>query len=403
MAQWSRNRITLWGVLSMALVGGLCFAFWPRALAVDLEVVAPGPMTLTVGDEGETRVVDIFEVSAPIGGRLRRIEAEPGDVVKAAETVVGQIEPTDPELLDPRSAAEAKAQFSAAESAEALAAAEVERAQAELGFARSEHERIRNLVRDGAASARDLDAAETTLKARRAALGVAQAALEVRRFEHERVRALLMSPAESRATRQGCECLDITSPVDGLILRVLRESEGVVAAGTALVEVGDPTRLEVVVDLLSIDAVKVKPGQKAWIRNWGGEGDLEARVRRVDPFGFTKISALGIEEQRVDVVLDIVSPKERWSRLGHGYQVDVEVVLWEAEDVLTVPITALFRNGGTGWALFVREGGRAVRRDVEVREQTARRAHVVSGLAAGEAVVVYPGEGIEPGVRIVGR
>lgn len=398
----NRKRLTLWAVIVVLVIAGVVSAFWPRALAVDIVTVSPGPMVITVGDEGETRVIDVFAVSAPITGKLRRIEAEPGDAVTANETVVAEIEPTDPVLLDPRSEAEAEAQLSAATSAASLARAELEKAEAELQFARSELDRSRELVGKGTISAREMEAAERAFKTSRAAMGVAQANVQVREYELERVRAQLMSPSEMSSRRAGCECVSITSPVDGQVLRILRESEGFVAAGEGLVEMGDPALLEIIVDLLSVDAVKVQPGQAAVVENWGGEQDLEARVRLVEPFGFTKISALGIEEQRVNVVLDIVSPRARWDNLGHGYQVDVQVVLWEEDTVLQIPLTALFRVGDQ-WAVFVRENGRAVERVVQVGQRTADRAQVVSGLTAGEQVVVYPGESIDDGVMIVGR
>ena len=384
------KRIIMWSVVALAVAMGLLGAFWPRALAVDLALVESGPMQLTVRDEGETRIVDVFVLSAPLTGRLRRIELEPGDAVVRSESIVAELEPTDAELLDPRSEAEAKAQLSAAESAAGLAQAEVEKAEAELAFARSEVERARELARDGSLSLRDLEADETALKARVAALTVAEATRQVRDFELQRVRAQLLTPEELQAQRVNCGCLSLTSPVDGRVLRVLRESEGPVAAGTGLVEIGDPAELEIVLDLLSMDAVRVEPGQKAYIENWGGDGRLEALVRRVEPFGFTKVSALGIEEKRVNVVLDIVSPVEQWSRLGHGYQVDVGIVLWESPGVLKVPVTSLFRNGGH-WALFVREEGRAVRRDVDVGHRTDSEAEIVDGVDAGEEIVVYPG------------
>lgn len=386
----------------MLLVAGLAAAFWPRALAVDLATVEAGPMQLTVRDEGETRVVDVFVLSAPIAGRLKRIELEPGDAVVRGETIVAEIEPTDAALLDPRSEAEARAQLSAAESAATLAAAEFEKAEAELAFARSEVERSRELARDGTLSLRDLEADETTLKARVAALAVSQATLQVRKFELERVRAQLLSPEELQSRRESCGCVHLTSPVDGRILRVLRESEGVVPAGSDLVEIGNPSQLEIVVDLLSMDAVRIEAGQKAFIENWGGERRLDARVRRVEPFGFTKVSALGIEEQRVNVVLDITSPVEDWSRLGHGYQVDVAIVLWEGESVLKVPLTALFRDG-QDWAVFVRREGRAVMQRVEIGHRTATEAEIRAGVEASDEIVVYPGEGIGEGVRIAGR
>ena len=225
--------------------------------------------------------------------------------------------------------------------------------------------RARELVQKGTISERELEAAERAFKTSRAAKGVAQATLQVRKYELERARAQLMSPTEMQTRREVCECVSITSPVDGRVLRILRESEGYVPAGEGLIEIGNPERLEIVVDLLSIDAVKVQPGQGAIIENWGGGSQLRARVRLVEPFGFTKISALGIEEQRVNIVLDLISPRQQWANLGHGYQVDVRVVLWEDQNVLKVPLTALFRVG-EDWALFVLEDGKAVRRIVEI-------------------------------------
>ncbi len=398
----NRKRLLLWTVISVIVVFGLLSAFRPQALPVDVVVVTPGAMVLTVGDEGETRVVDKFVVSAPITGRLRRIEAEPGDAVIAGDTLLAEIEPTESDLLDPRSEAEARAELSAASSAESLARAELEKAEAELQFAESELVRARELAENGTIAERDLEASERAFRTSRAAMGVAQANMQVRRYELERVRALLMSPQEMESHREACECVSIDSPVDGRVLRVLRESEGFVGAGDGLIEIGNPDRLEIVVDLLSIDAVKVSAGDKAFIRNWGGEDALMARVSRVEPFGFTKISALGIEEQRVNVILDIVSPREDWIRLGHGYQVDVEVVLWEAEDVVKVPLTSLFRDADR-WALFVVEDGEAVRRTVEVGFRTSSEAQILAGVAEGESVVVYPGEGVDDGARVTGR
>ena len=396
------RRLYLWLTIAVAVGVGLLFAFWPRAVSVDMIAVAPGPMMLTVGSEGETRVKDVFVVSAPTSGRLRRVEAEPGDQVVANETVIVEIEPVEVDLLDPRSEAEAQATLSAAISAEALARAEFEKADADLGFATAELNRAKELAPKGTISARELEAAERAYKTSRAALGVAQAAMQVRKFELERAQALLMTPQELHARRTLCDCFSITSPVNGQVLRILRESEGFVAAGEGLVEIGDPQQLEVVVDLLSIDAVKVQPGQSAIIDNWGGEQPLQARVRRVEPFGFTKTSALGIDEQRVYVVLDLVSPQGQWKRLGHGYQVDVDIILWQSESALKLPLTALFRDGNH-WAVFVNENGRAVRRHVELGHRSASEAEVLSGLESGDAVVVYPGEAIDEGVRIAAR
>ena len=397
-----KKRIWIWSFVLGVVVIGLGAAFWPRAEPVDIADVAYGAMIVTVGDEGETRIPDVFVVSAPANGRLRRIEAEPGDTLHANETTIAEIEPADADLLDPRTEAEATAQLSVAESAEELARSNLERAEAELRFAESEVRRSRELAASGTIAERDLDAAERAFRTSRAALGVAHADLEMRRFELARARAHLMSPAEMSDSRLTCECISISSPVDGKVLRVHRESAGFVRAGEPLVDVGNPGQLEVVVDLLSTDAVKIRSGDRALIENWGGDDVLDARVRLVEPFAFTKVSALGIEEQRVNVVLDIVAGDNNDHALGHGYKVDVRVVLWEAAEALKVPITALFRDGDR-WAVFVETGGRARQRHVDVGHMTATEAEVLAGLADSDRIVVYPGEGVGEGTRIVER
>lgn len=400
--EFNLKRVALWSLLSVGVLAGLVRAFWPQPLQVDIITVDPGPMTVTVADEGETRVTDVFVVSAPIAGRVRRIEAEPGDRLVANETLVAQIEPTDPVLLDPRSEAQAKAALNASESSAALARAELDKAEAELEFARAELKRSRQLASNGTISESEMDKAERSYKTSLAAFAMTQAELQVRNYELTRARAELMSPAEASELRDSCACVSILSPVDGRILQVSNESERIVSAGEPLVEIGDPEQLEIVVDILSSDAVRVQAGQNAFIDGWGGEARLKARVRRVEPFGFTKVSALGIEEQRVNVILDIASPREDWQRLGHGYQVDARIVLWESQDAIKVPLTALFRDGDR-WAIFVSENDRAAQRIVEVGHRSEHDAEILQGLEAGEQVLVYPSESVEVGTRLERR
>jgi HlyD family secretion protein len=333
---------------------------------------------------------------------MRRIELRAGDAVDAVDTIVAAIEPIDPEFLDPRSEAQARADVRAAESAEVLARAEVEQAQAELDFAEQELERARELMRQMMISQRELDEAERAHRTRHAALNTARAGHEMRLFQLERARAELVSPVDTEGGRDVCECIALRSPVTGRILRVLQESEGVVSAGAPLVEIGDPRELEIVVDLLSADAVKVEAGQRVIIESWGGDEPLEGRVRLVEPFGFTKVSALGIEEQRVNVVIDLVSPMEEWSRLAHGYQVDARVVLSEAQAVLKLPLTALFRDGDS-WAVFVDSGGRAELRRIEIGRRNSVAAEIVAGLEEGERVVLHPSDRVVDGARIAAR
>jgi HlyD family secretion protein len=396
------KRITLWGLISLILLGTLVWAFSPRPISVDLLSLSPGDLVVTVDEEGETRVQDVFVLSAPISGRAMRIEAEVGDEVIAHKTLIAEIEPIDPTLLDPRSEAQARADIRAAEANLILAEASVKEAKVELEFAKSELKRTRQLRADGVVSARELEATERTYQTREAALETAFATRQARQAELERARAQLISPTEGRMRGDECPCVPIQAPVDGRILKILHKSEGVVSAGEPLAEIGDPADLEIVADLLSSDAVKVEKGQQVIIDNWGGSKPLAGVVRRIEPFGFTKVSALGIEEQRVNVIIDFTSPREAWSRIAHGYQVDVRIVLWRGSEVLKLPLTALFREGEK-WAVFVEQQGKASKRSVALGKRTGLEAEILSGLSAGDRVVVHPGDQIAEGVEIESR
>lgn len=394
--------MTLWGTLGLLLLAALVYTFMPRPVSVDLVEAAHGPLLITIDEEGETRVRDIYVLSAPVAGRALRIDAEVGDRVVAGKTVVAEIEPIDPAFLDPRSEAQARADINAAESARELALAQLDSARAELEFAESELQRARQLVSDKLISEHALDEAERGYKTRKAELATARAALQMSSFELERARAQLVSPVSTHERPERCDCVPLRAPVNGRILRVLHESEGVVAAGEPLVEIGNPEDLEIVTDLLSTDAVRAAAGQRVIIRQWGGEQTLEGRVRRIEPFGFTKVSALGIEEQRVNVIIDITSPPQAWARLGHGYQLETRIVLSEQADALKLPLTALFRDGPR-WAVYVEEAGRAQLRHVEVGEGSQLEAGILQGLKAGERVIEHPGNRIADGVRITAR
>jgi HlyD family secretion protein len=396
------RRLVFWGTLVAIVLLGLGFSFRPRAVIVDMVTVDRGEFVITVDDEAETRVHDVYVLSAPVAGHVRRIDLHAGDPVAALETVVAEIQPVDPAFLDPRSEAQARADARAAQSAKELAEAEVERARAELEFAEREHSRATNLIKDGTISQRGLDTAERDRRTRTAALATAIAALDVRSYELERARAALVSPSQTAAGSEDCDCIAIRSPVQGRVLRVLQQSEGVVAAGAPLIEIGNPRDLEIFVDLLSPDAVKVEPGQRVIIERWGGDTPLAGRVRLVEPFGYTKISALGIEEQRVNVVIDLLSDESEWQRLAHGYQVDVRIVLWESDNTLILPLLALFRDG-PDWAIFVESAGRAELRKVEIGRRNSLDAEVLGGVEEGERVVLYPGGRVSAGARIAER
>ena len=393
------RRWVIWGVIGVALVAGLVYAFQPQPTPVDFATVVRGPLVVTVDEEGETRVRDVFVVSAPVAGRVRRIEVEVGDPVSAQQTAVAELEPIDPAFLDLRSEALAEAALRAAEANKALAEAELSEAEAEFEFAGTEIQRARRLRKTQMISESALDDAERRFKTTRATVATAKARLQVRIFEFERARAQLLSPVQTQSTTGALEYVPLLAPVDGKILRVLHESEGVVEAGDPLVEIGDPTDLEIVVDFLSSDAVKIAPGQRVIIEEWGGGAALSGRVRLVEPFGFTKVSALGIEEQRANVIIDFTSPRAEWQRLGHGYQVEVRVVLWEGTHVLKVPLTALFRHADE-WAVFAEVDGRASHRKVKLGQRTGLEVEIVEGVDAGDRVIVSPSDRVTDGVRI---
>ncbi|ANK82574.1 MAG: efflux transporter periplasmic adaptor subunit [Rhizobiales bacterium NRL2] len=394
------RRIAIWAVLLLLLAAGIAWALRPQPVPVDLATVERGTLRVTIDEEGETRVRDVYTVYAPLRGHLLRVEAEAGDPVKADATELARIEPASPAFLDVRTGAEQEAAVEAARAARELAAAEVARAEADLAFAEGELERAQRLIRQQTISERALDEAERTYRVAEAALQTARAALNVREHELKQARSRLLTRPEIEERGQRCECLPVTAPVSGVVLRVIRRSEGVVEAGAELIEIGDPADLEVAVDLLSEDAVRIEPGQPAILSGWGGP-DLAAVVRRIDPLAETRISALGIEEQRVEVVLDITNPPEDWRRLGHGFRVDVGVVLFQ-DEVLKAPLGALFREGGD-WAVFVEGDGRAELRFVETGARNSLFAEIRGGLDAGESVVLYPSDRVRDGVRIEPR
>lgn len=396
------RRIVWYLLLASVLAAALVYAFRPQPVPVDLAVIARGQLTVTIDGDGQTRVREVYVVSAPVPGQVRRIERHVGDRIVANETLLATIQPVDPTFLDRRARAQAESAIKAAEAAFALAEAEQARALAELDFARAELSRAEQLAKRGNVSQRDLDRARLELRTRRAALSTAKASIEMRRFELETAQAALIQPGteSGEGGEQAC-CVEVYSPVNGRILRVIHESEGVVAAGAWLVELGDPVDMEIVVDLLSGDAVRVREGAEVTIEDWGGV-TLAGRVRRVEPYAFTKISALGIEEQRVNVIVDFTDSPEKWQGLGHGYRVDAHILDWRGEDVLKLPLGALFRDGES-WAVFVAKDGVAKLRHIEIDHGNGREAEVLEGLETGATVILHPGDSISDGVRVLSR
>jgi len=383
--------------LAVALLATLAWGFWPRPVMVEVATTTRGALEVTVEEEGYTRVKDRYVISAPVAGFLRRIELDPGDALTQGQTVA-LLEPLRSEVLDPRSRARAEAQIAAAQAALKAAEEKVAAASAEAKFARDEFSRRQKLRASETISQTVLEEAETRARQTAADEQSARFNVEVARFDLEAARtALRYSLADEGADRP--VTVELKAPVNSRVLRVTHESEGVVAAGEKLLEIGDPTRLEVAVDVLSEDAVRIRPGTRVLFHRWGGDAPLQGVVRTVEPSGFTKISALGVEEQRVWVISDLVSPPESWRSLGDGYRVEAAFILWQASDVLQAPASALF-HFGDGWAVFTVEDGRARRRGVEVGQRNGLVAQIVGGLKPGDRVIVHPDDRIEDGVRV---
>ncbi len=389
-------------ILLLVLVA-VGWALRDPATPVDTAEVRLAPMLVTLDEEGETRVRERFSVSAPFAGRILRIELEPGDRVVAGETPLATFKPSDPALLDIRSRAEARAAIDAAEATLGQARATERQRQEELEFATAEVVRARRLAEEGIVSVERLDAAELDTETRREALEAARFAVATAQHGLEVARARLIHGGPGSATSTGntpAGSIALRSPIDGVVLRRLRESEAIVPAGEALIEVGDPRDLEVISDYLSSDAVRIRAGQRVLIERWGGDHSLAGRVERVEPSGFTRISALGVEEQRVNV---IVALGEVPDGLGDGYRVEVRVVIFESDEVLQVPAGSLFRNSDDSWAVYVTTGGKAMARTVTVGHRTGRIAQIQSGLEQGEMVVVHPSARVTGGTRVRSR
>ena len=382
--------------VALIVVGGLAWALWPRPLLVETASIDLQTIEVFVEEEGESRIKEVFTVSMPTSGRVRRLTLHAGDQVLAGKTVIAVIQPSPPSLLDARARQIAQAAVKSADAAVAFASAQLAQSKAQLEFQKAEAARTAALFVRGAVSARTNDKSQLDRVAAEAAVESAMAALDLRRRELESARAALIEGTE--ADGSGTCCLDLLAPTTGQVLRVLSESEQVLAAGTALVELGDPANLEILVDLLSTDAVRVTPGADATIDGWGG-APLTARVRRIDPSAFTRVSALGIEEQRVTVLLDLLGDPTTWRGLGDGYRVTARISLWRGQGLVGVPMGAIFRSG-PDWAVYLAMEGRAVLRKIVLGEWNQTYAEVRSGLNVADRVILHPGDTIADGVAI---
>jgi HlyD family secretion protein len=382
--------------LALCLIAAVVFwALRPAALEVETAVAVTGPLRVTLDEEGETRVRDHYVVSAPVAGRVLRVVLEPGDRVEANRTPLATFRPMTTGLLDDRTRSELQARVAAAQAVLNGARVDEERTRAQRDQAERDFARARQLVAAGAVSRERVEATELALTTWRQMVERAAAAVRAAEADLRLARASLMAPGRDT----GGAAIVLRAPVDGVVLRRLRESEAVVPQGEPILEVGDIGHLEVVADFLSTDAVRIRAGQRVLISRWGGAEAIDGRVRLVEPAGFTKVSALGVEEQRVNVVVDIDDPRIAETHLGDRFRVEVRVVVWEAATVVKVPVGSLVRDGAQ-WSVFVARDGRAVRTPVGVGQRNDAEAEVRSGVSAGTTVIAFPGSGLIDGARV---
>jgi HlyD family secretion protein len=396
LRKWARRVAT--AAFLTAVVVMLVLAWMPAPVTVDVAVARRADLRVTVDEDGRTRVKDRFVVGAPLTANVARIELHPGDAVREGD-VLARLVPLAPPLLDARSRAEAEGRVGATQAQLRQTSSSIERARAALELAEREATRHRQLAAQGAVPSQMVDRTEIDLRTRREELASAQFAARVARHEVEVAQAALGRFGARGATD---EQMDVRAPVDGVVLRVLQESGGAMQAGAPLLELGDPAALEIAVDVLTSDAVRIPVGARVELDRWGGEQALVGHVRRVEPSAFTRVSALGVEEQRVNVLIDLDSPREEWTELGDGFRVEAHIVVLEVEGALAVPATAVFRHGA-GWAVYRVVGDRAVRTELEVGARTGTDVEVRAGLEEGDAVIVHPSDRVADGVEVERR
>ncbi|PIE09435.1 MAG: RND transporter [Rhodobacterales bacterium] len=401
MTRKFRTRWLILIVIAGVFAAALFVVLQPKPVAVDLGVVDRGPMELSIESEGQTRVAQTYIVSAPISGRLERVTIEPGDTVTQGETILARMRPALPAVLDARSLAQAQAALDEAKAALSAAHAERDAANSARALADRTLSRTQSLARSGTVSTAAVDNAEAAADSAAARLSTADAAIAMREAAVARAQTLVDQSLAPDAN--GSTDFPILSPANGSALRILVESATTLAAGTPIIEVGDVSGdLEVVSDLLSRDAVRVRAGQDVTITNWGGGPPLAAKVLRVSPAGVTKVSALGVEEQRVEVVIGFDGTPADHVGLGHGFQVTAHIVVWRAADTVRLPSAALFRDGD-GWAVYVQAGDQAAKRVVQIGVNNGVYAQVDAGIEPGESVVLYPSDAISDGVPLIKR
>jgi len=399
-------------LLSLSALALLVFALLPERVKVDMATVEKGELLITLDGEGKTRIHDIYVLSAPIEGRITRINSEANDIVIAGKTIIANMYPANPGFLDKRSEIQALADVEGARAALALAKARVKQAQAQLDYEEADFKRTQVLFSKNSISESRLESAELRIKTLKAELETTLSNKQLMASRLNAAKATLIQPDDSllqaekdtiRNKENDEDChICIHSPVDGRVLRILHKSESIVPVGTKLVEIGDPSDLEVIIEMLSTNAVKVNVGDEALIKRWGGEEDIRARVSMIEPSAYTKISALGVEEQRVNVILDFIDPPEKWQALGNGFRVEAAIVVNQAEQAIKVPLSALFRDNKI-WSTFKIVDGIARLTKVETGLRNDRYVQIIKGLVPGEQVIVHPGNMVEDGVKVEQR
>jgi HlyD family secretion protein len=391
-------------LIAILLSGLIMWGFWPQSILVEVVPASYAPLTITIEEEGRTRVVDRYVIAAPVNGVTCRQQLKVGDSVIQGQVLLG-ITPLESQVLDPRSRAEAEARLASAESAVRAAQEQARASAATAQLAILERNRLRPLADKNLISREIMDKASTAVQTTAAAKRSADFTVEVAKYDREAARTTLQYSASNQH-----ESLDSTgntteervlvrSPINGKILKIARQCEGPVATGEPLLEIGDPSDLEIEVDVLSADAVRIAPGMKVTFDRWGGDQPLTGIVRIIEPIGSTKISALGVEEQRVLIISDFTSPKALWQRLGDGYRVEASFIIWHQEEVLQIPNSSLFRYQN-GWAVFVAENGTAKRREITIGQRNGLIAQVLKGIEEGENIINHPSDVINDGTRV---
>jgi len=391
------RRLLSWLAVA-GLLAWIVWGFWPKPVLVETAAVARAPLTVRVSEEGKTRIRNRYVVAAPVAGRMRRVPLKAGDEVKAGATLLAVIEPVAAPLLDPRSREQAEAEVSMREAAGKQAAESLEAARAAQKLAEEDRDRVRSVRRIGTVSEAEKDRAEGEALIKAAEVRALEFSIQVNDFRLAQARAALARPEVGTAGGE----VELKSPVSGRVLKVMQESEMVVTPGLPILEVGDPLDLEIEAEILSRDAVAIHSGDSVEIEQWGGEVPLQGRVRRVEPAAFTKISALGVEEQRVIVLCDLTDPPLAAKALGDRFRVEVRVAVWHGEDVMVVPSGALFREGNV-WKTFVLRAGRAVATEVDAGRSDGRLTEVVAGLEVGTEVLLHPPDTVKDGTRVTRR